>query len=228
MLHPSMASNPSPAAALPRYSPGEEIANAATHGAGIVLAIAGLAVLTSFAAKYGGAAHVVGAAVFGGALVLCFTTSTLYHAVRPERIRQVLRALDHSAIFVLIAGTYTPFMLSTLGGVLGWVMLAVLWGVAAIGIAARVLLKGRRHNLVIACYLAMGWSVIFVIKPVIANLQAGGLALLVAGGLAYTVGVVFYKWRSLPYSHAVWHGFVLLGGALHYFAVQLYVVPPSA
>jgi hemolysin III len=228
MLASEMTSNRSPAAALPRYSTGEEIANAATHGAGIVLAIAGLAVLTAFAAKHGGAAHVVGASVFGGALVLCFTTSTLYHAIQPERIRQVLRTVDHSAIFVLIAGTYTPFMLSTLGGALGWVMLAVLWGVAAIGIAARVLLKGRRHNLVIACYLAMGWSVLFVIKPVIANLQAGGLALLVAGGLAYTVGVVFYKWRSLPYSHAVWHGFVLLGGALHYFAVLLYVVPPPA
>ncbi len=213
---------------LPRYSLGEEIANVVTHGVGIALAIAGLVVLAVVAARDGAAVHVAASAVFGVALVLCFTTSTLYHTLQPERVRRVLRALDHSAIFVLIAGTYTPFMLATLGGWVGWTMLVVLWGLAAAGIAARLVLKGRRHNLVIACYLAMGWSVVLVIKPVIAGLSAGGLALLVAGGLAYTVGVVFYKWRRLPYSHAIWHAFVLAGAALHYFAVLLYVIPESA
>lgn len=213
---------------LPRYSVGEEIANAATHGVGIALAIAGLVVLSVVAARSGAAVHIVASGIFGAALVLCFTMSTLYHAIRPERVRRILRALDHSAIFVLIAGTYTPFMLGTLGGTLGWTMLVVLWTLAAVGIAARLVLRGRRHNLVIACYLAMGWSVLFVLRPVVEGLAPGGLALLVGGGIAYTVGVVFYKWRSLPYGHAIWHGFVLAGSALHYFAVLLYVVGDRA
>lgn len=213
---------------LPRYSVGEEIANAVTHGVGIALAIAGLVVLSIVSARSGAAGHIAASAIFGAALVLCFTTSTLYHAIRPERVRRILRALDHSAIFVLIAGTYTPFMLGTLGGTLGWTMLVVLWTLAAAGIAARLVLRGRRHNLVIACYLAMGWSVLFVLRPVVEGLAPGGLALLVGGGVAYTVGVVFYKWRSLPYGHAIWHGFVLAGSALHYFAVLLYVVGDPA
>lgn len=216
------------AVALPRYSLGEEIANAVTHGLGLLLAIAGVAVLSTFAALHGGAGHVVAGAVFGSALVACYTTSTLYHAIPRQRVRQLLRALDHSAIFLLIAGTYTPFMLVSLGGTLGWIMLAVIWTLAAVGIAARLVLKGRRHNLVVACYVAMGWIVVFVFKPLVASLPAGGLTLLLAGGIAYTVGVIFYKWRSLPYSHAVWHGFVLAGSALHFFAVLLYVVPRPA
>ena len=216
------------AIALPRYTLGEEIANAVTHGLGIVLAIAGLAVLSAFAALHGDAAHVVGSAVFGAALVACYTTSTLYHAIPLQRVRQLLRALDHSAIFLLIAGTYTPFMLVSLGGALGWTMLAVIWALAAAGIAARLALKGRLHNLVVACYVAMGWIVVFVVRPLVAGLPSGGLALLAAGGLAYTLGVIFYKWRSLPYNHAVWHGFVLAGSALHFFAVLLYVVPRPA
>ena len=216
------------AAALPRYSLGEEIANAVTHGLGILLAIAGLAVLSAFAALRGHAGHVIAAAVFGSALVACYTTSTLYHAIPLPRVRQLLRALDHSAIFLLIAGTYTPFMLVSLGGALGWTMLAVIWSLAAAGIAARLALKGRRHNLVVACYVAMGWIVVLVARPLFASLPAGGLALLAAGGIAYTVGVIFYKWRSLPYSHAVWHGFVLAGSALHFFAVLFYVVPGAA
>jgi hemolysin III len=210
---------------LPHYTPGETVANAVTHGLGLALSIAGLVVLSVSAARTGNAVHVVAAAIFGAALILCFTTSTLYHAVRPEHVRRVLRALDHSAIFVLIAGTYTPFMLSTLRGLAGWTMLVVLWTLAVVGIAARLVLRGRRHNLVVACYLAMGWSAVLVIKPLVTHLPAGGLALLVAGGMAYTVGVIFYKWKSLPYSHAIWHAFVLAGSALHYFAVLLYVIP---
>jgi hemolysin III len=216
------------AVALPSYSLGEEIANAVTHGVDIVLAIAGLAALSVFAALHGNAAHVAGSAMFGAALVACYTTSTLYHAIPLQRARQLLRAIDHSTIFLLIAGTYTPFMLVSLGGALGWTMLAVIWTLAAAGIAARLLLAGRRDNLVVVCYVAMGWIVVFVAKPLVASLPAGGLALFAAGGLAYTLGVIFYKWRSLPYHHAVWHGFVLAGSALHFFAVLLYVVPGPA
>jgi hemolysin III len=213
------------AAPLPCYSPGEEIANSLIHGLGIALSIAGLAVLTTFSALHGGAWEVAASAVFGAALILCYTTSTLYHAIPLERVRHVLRALDHSAIFLLIAGTYTPFMLISLGGTLGRAMLAAIWTLAVVGIAARLLLKGRRHGLVIACYLAMGWAVVFAIKPLIESLGSGGLVLLVAGGLAYTAGVSFYVWRRLPYSHAVWHGFVLAGSMLHFCAVLFYVIP---
>lgn len=219
------ASAPAP---LPRYSTGEEIANSLSHGLGIVLAIAGLAVLTAFATRHGGAAEVTASAIFGAALVLCYTTSTLYHAVPIERVRPVLRALDHSAIFVLIAGTYTPFMLLSLGGTTGSLMLALIWTLAVAGVAARLLLRGRRHGFVVGCYVAMGWAVLLVIVPLVRQLPARGVALLVAGGLAYTLGVWFYQWKSLRYSHAVWHGFVLAGSALHFFAVLLDVIPGPA
>lgn len=212
-------------APLPRYSFGEELANSLTHGLGVVLAIAGLAVLTAFAALRGGALDVVACAVFAFTLILCYTTSTLYHAIPMENIRHVLRALDHSAIFLLIAGTYTPFMLLSLGGVLGWSMLVLIWTLAVAGVVLRLALKGRHHGWVVALYVAMGWAVLGAIKPLVAALGTGGVVLLAAGGLAYTLGVVFYKWKSLPYSHAVWHGFVLLGSALHFFAVLFYVLP---
>lgn len=217
-----------PAAPLPSYTPGEEIANSLTHGIGAILAIAGLAVLTAFAALYGTAGHIAASAVFGGTLIFSFTTSTLYHAIPLLRARQVLRALDHSAIFLLIAGTYTPLLLISIGGVTGWTMFSIIWSFAVAGIVARLLLKGRHHGFVVACYLVMGWAAVFIIQPLINNLEGGGLALLVGGGLAYTVGVVFYKWKQLRYSHAVWHCFVLTGSTLHFFAVLIYVLPGPA
>ena len=211
--------------ALPSYTLREEIANSVTAGIGIVLAIAGLVVLTIFAARNGDAWHVVGCAVFGASLVLCFTTSTLYHSVRVERLKRALRALDHSAIFLLIAGTYTPFLLVNLRGPWGWSLFAVIWTLTFAGILLRLALKGRLHGLVVSIYLAMGWAVVVATKPMLEHVGTGGLVLLAAGGLAYTAGVVFYKWRRLPYNHAIWHGFVLAGAALHFFAVLFYVIP---
>ncbi len=217
-----------PAVPLPPYKLGEEVASTITHGLGMLLALAGMPVLTMFALRDGHAADVAACAVFGFALVLCFAASTLYHAIPHQRLRHMLRALDHSAIFVLIAGTYTPFMAISLGGTLGWSMLAAIWAAAAAGIVVRLVLKGRRHGLVVACYLAMGWSAVFVLGPLIQSIARGGLILIIAGGLAYTVGVAFYRWRSLPYGHAIWHVFVLAGSASHFFAVLYYVLPPSA
>lgn len=211
--------------ALPRYSLGEEIANSITHGIGVVLAIAGLAVMTAFAARNGNAWHVTASAIFGATLIFCFTTSTLYHSIPLEKVKRVLRTLDHSAIFLLIAGTYTPFMLLGVPGPWGWSILATVWTLAVTGIVLRLVLRGRLHGLVVATYLAMGWLVVIATKPLIHTVGLGGLSLLAAGGLAYTVGVIFYKWRRLPYSHAIWHGFVLLGGGLHYFAVLFYLIP---
>jgi hemolysin III len=210
---------------LPRYTLREEIASSVTHGVGVVLAIAGLAVLVAFATLHGDAWHVVSCSIFGAALILCFTTSTLYHSVQAERIKHLLRTLDHTAIFLLIAGTYTPFLLVNLRGPWGWSLFAVIWGLTFAGIALRLFLKGRLHGLVVSVYIAMGWIVVVAVQPMLERVGTGGLVLLAAGGLAYTAGVIFYKWRRLPYNHAIWHGFVLAGAALHFFAVLFYVIP---
>lgn len=210
---------------LPQYSVGEELANGITHGVGIVLAIVGLAVLTAFAARNGDVWHVVACSIFGATLILAYAASTLYHGVSAARLKPMLRALDHSSIFLLIAGTYTPFMLVNLRGPWGWSLLAVIWGLALLGIVGRLLLEGRLHGLVVGLYIAMGWAVVVAVQPMLQRVEPGGLVLLAAGGVAYTAGVPFYKWRRLPYNHAIWHGFVLLGGALHFFSVLFYVVP---
>lgn len=214
-----------PLPATPQYSIPEEIANSLTHGLGAVASIVGLAVLCSYAAKYGETVHVVAAAIFGAALILCYTCSTLYHAIPLATAKHWLRAIDHAAIFVLIAGTYTPFMLVSLNGPWGWSILATIWSLAATGIVLRLVLRGRLHGLMVALYVLMGWAVLVALQPLIENVAPNGLLLLLAGGLAYTGGVVFYKWKQLPYNHAIWHGFVLLGSTAHYFAVLLYVLP---
>jgi len=214
---------------VPSYTLGEEIANSVTHGIGVVAAIVGLAVLTAFATLHGDAWHVVGCAIFGATLILLYTTSTLYHSIYAQKLKPLFRALDHSAIFLLIAGTYTPFMLVNLRGPWGWSLLSVIWALGVGGIILRLALKGRYHGLVVAFYIAMGWVVVVATKPLLENVEGGGLALLAGGGLAYTFGVIFYKWKRLPYNHAIWHGFVLLGSCLHYFAVLYYVIPwPAA
>ena len=210
---------------LPNYTVGEEIANSVTHGIGIVAAIAGLAVLTSFATLHGDRLNVFGCAVFGATLILLYTTSTLYHSIYAKQLKPLFRALDHSAIFLLIAGTYTPFMLGNLRGPWGWSLLAAIWTIGILGIVLRLFLRGRLHGLVVSLYIAMGWAVVVAIKPLLAHVASGGLLLLAGGGLAYTSGVVFYKWKSLPYNHAIWHGFVLLGSTLHFFAVLWYAIP---
>jgi hemolysin III len=210
---------------LPSYTLREEIASSITHGVGAVLAIAGLAVLVAFATLHGDAWHVVGCSIFGAALILCFTASTLYHSVQVKRAKRLLRTLDHTAIFLLIAGTYTPFLLVNLRGPWGWSLFAVVWTLTLAGIALRLFLKGRLHGLVVSIYIAMGWIVVVAIRPMLEHVGTGGLVLLAAGGLAYTAGVAFYKWRRLPYNHAIWHGFVLAGAALHFFAVLFYVIP---
>jgi hemolysin III len=206
-----------------RYSPREEVANSLTHGLGAVLAIAGLAVLAAASSRRGTAATIAGCVVFGATLVFLYAVSTLYHAVSHPRAKAVLRVLDHSAIFLLIAGTYTPFTLVSLRGAWGWSLFGVVWGIAAAGIALRLALRRRPTALFVGLYLAMGWCVVVAAKPLLAAVAPGGIALLAAGGLAYSAGVAFYLWRRLPYHHAIWHGFVLAGSAFHYVAVLRYV-----
>lgn len=207
-----------------RYTPREELANGLIHGAGILLAIIGLAVLVGFASARGRALDIVAGSVFGATLIMVYTTSTLYHAVSQPRAKQVLRKLDHIAIYLLIAGTYTPFTLAAIGGRLGWSLFLLVWVLALLGIVLELSFLRRRTWLAVGLYLLMGWIGIVAIRPLAAALDSGGLTLLLAGGCAYTVGVLFYLWRGLPYSHAIWHVFVLAGSLLHFLAVLLHIV----
>lgn len=207
----------------PLQSPREEVANTLVHGLGAVLAVAGLAVLAVAASRQGTAAAIVGCVVFGATLVLLYASSTLYHAMPRGRAKGVLRVLDHSAIFLLIAGTYTPFTLVSLRGPWGWSLFGLVWGLAVAGIALRLALRRRPTALFVGLYVAMGWCVVVAVRPLLAAVPGAGVALLAAGGLAYSSGVAFYLWRGLPYHHAIWHAFVLAGSAFHYAAVLRYV-----
>ena len=210
---------------VPIYSIKEEIANSITHGVGLVLAIAGLGVLIAFASRLGNAWHVVSCTIFATTLILQYTFSTLYHSIQLPRAKSVMRVLDHSAIFLLIAGTYTPFMLVNLRGAWGWTIFGVVWTLAFLGVLFQVSLLRRWQGISLALYIGMGWVVVVAIKPMLDAVATGGLILLLLGGLAYTSGVVFYLWESLRYNHAIWHGFVLAGSILHFFAVLFYVIP---
>ncbi len=207
------------------YPPREELANRLTHGLGAALSVVGLVLMVFYSGRQGDPWRVVSTAIFGAALVLLYTSSTLYHSFRSERVRQRLQKLDHAAIFLLIAGTYTPFLLVTLRGPWGWSLFGVVWGLAIAGIALKFWFAGRFRLVSTLIYIVMGWLVLVVIKPLMAALPAGGLRLLVVGGICYTGGAVFYLWKRLPYHHAVWHLFVLGGSACHWTAVFVYVVP---
>lgn len=216
-----------PAANSHPVASGEEIANSITHGIGALLAMGGVAVLVTLAALRGTVWHVVGCSVFGGSLVLLYLASTLYHAIPVPRAKRALQALDHAGILFLIAGTYTPFTLVTLRGPWGWTLFGIVWGLAVLGVGLE-LLAPRRRVLAVALYLVMGWTAVIAMRPLMAAMAAGGIRLLVLGGVAYTVGVVFYAWRRLPYHHTLWHGFVLLGSVAHFLAVLFYVIPRTA
>ncbi len=213
-----------PAAA---YTPREELANAISHGLGIALSIAGLVLMVTLAAMHSDAWAVTSTAIFGAALVLLYTTSTLYHSFRDEQLKRLLRKFDHAAIFLLIAGTYTPFLLVSLRGPWGWSLFGVVWGLAAVGVTLKFWFAGRFRLLSTLIYIGMGWLVLAAFRPLMAALPRGGLVLLVAGGICYTGGAVFYLWKRLPYHHAVWHLWVLAGSICHWAAVYLYVVPVS-
>lgn len=205
----------------------EEIANSITHGLGLALSVAGLVVLVVLAALRGTAWHIVSCAVYGTTLVILYTASTLYHGVRGPRVKRVLRILDHSAIYLLIAGTYTPFALVTLRGAWGWSLFGAVWGLALLGILWKIWFVDRFAVVSTTVYLLMGWLAVGAAKPLLAALPLGGLAWILAGGLSYTAGVAFFGWRKLPYAHTVWHLFVVAGSVCHFLAVLLYVIPKS-
>lgn len=203
----------------------EEIFNSITHGIGAFISLGGLVLLIVFSSIYGSLSHIISCAIFGFTLVLLYTASTLYHSFQKPHLKHVFKILDHSCIYVLIAGTYTPFMLVTIRGVLGWGMFALVWSLTVIGILFKVFFVHRFKILSTIAYILMGWIIIFAIKPLFQTLPGGGFVWLISGGLAYTLGTVFYAWKRLPFNHAIWHLFVLAGSVCHYFAVMFYVIP---
>ena len=213
------------AADHPDYTFGEELANSITHGLGIALSVAGLVILVVLSAIHGNAWHVVSCAIYGATMILLYTASTLYHSFQNPNVKRIMRVLDHSSIYLLIAGTYTPFTLVTLHGPWGWSLFGVVWGLAMAGIAFKVYFTGRFPKISTIIYVGMGWIAVIAIKPLMDILPTGGLIFLFGGGLSYTFGVIFYVWHKLPYHHAVWHLFVLGGTVLHFFAILFYVVP---
>ena len=206
----------------------DEIANSITHGVGLALSIVGLAVLVVLAALRGNAWHVVACSVFGASLVMLYAVSTIYHSVRKPRAKHVLRVIDHAAIYVLIAGTYTPFALVNLRGPWGWSLFALVWGLAGAGILFKIFGGFRFPKASTIIYILMGWLALVAVKPLFAHVALGGIVLLFAGGVAYTLGVAFFAWERMPFHHAIWHLFVMAGSICHYFAVMFYVLPRPA
>jgi hemolysin III len=204
----------------------EEIANSVTHGIGLLLSIAGFAVLLVLAILRGTAWQIAGCTVYGASLVCLYAASTLYHLALSPKLKRALKMLDHSAIYLLIAGTYTPFLLLNLRGPWGWSLFAVIWGLAFLGILFKLWFVDRFEHGSTGVYVAMGWLVVVAAKPILAQVPLETVAWLVAGGILYSGGVVFYVSKRLPYSHAVWHLFVLGGSACHYFAVWRSVLTP--
>jgi len=200
------------------YSLREEIASSITHGIGALLSVAALVILIVVALQRGSAWHVVGFTIFGSSLILLYLASTLYHAIQHPRVKSILRRFDHGAIFLLIAGTYTPFLLTRLRGPWGWSLFGVIWGLAVVGILFKAFASRGFEKLSVAVYILMGWLAVIAVKQFFAQLPPASLFWLVVGGLAYTLGVTFYAWKRLPFNHAVWHLFVLGGSVSHFFS----------
>lgn len=209
----------------PRLS-SEERANTLTHAVGLVLSVAGFVALVSLAAMRGNAWRILSCAIYASTLVCLYAISTFYHSLRSRSFERILKVCDHSAIFLLIAGTYTPFLLVNLRGAWGWSLFAVIWGLAMAGILFKLRFAGRFPAFSTSLYLLMGWLALVAIEPMLLRVPLSGLLWLLAGGVLYTVGVVFYASKKLPYNHAIWHGFVLGGSACHYFAVLCSVILP--
>jgi hemolysin III len=213
-----------PSSAIARHqSLGEEIANSLTHAAGLVAAVVGTPFLVAGALAAGGTGFIAGAAIFCATTIVLYLASTLYHALPRGRLKRVFNVIDHSAIFLLIAGTYTPFTLGVLSGTAGWILFGLVWSVAVLGMLLKAIGRVRHPVLSTGLYLVMGWLALIALEPLITHIPLPGILWLLGGGLCYTLGVVFYVTdHRLPYGHAIWHAFVLGGTACHYFAVLWY------
>ena len=210
------------------YTRSEEATNIITHAIGFFLGIAASVLMVVRASLHGDAWHIVGASIFGAGLVILYAASTIYHSARKPKARKFLRVVDHATIYVLIAATYTPFTLVTLNGWVGWTIFGIVWAFALTGIILKLFFTGRFGVLSTLMYVFMGWMIIFAAKPLVENLSVGGLKWLIAGGVAYTVGAVFYGIGKLKFNHAIFHLFVLLGSFCHFVTVYSYVLPTSS
>jgi hemolysin III len=206
------------------YSPFEEKLNILSHGIGVILGLVALIFLVLHAAQDGTAVHVVSFTIYGASIIILYLASTLYHKATKPRLRNRLRIFDHAAIYVLIAGTYTPYALVTLEGTIGWTIFGLAWGIAIVGIILKLFFTGKFDKLSTLMYVFMGWIIIFAINPLIANLSSEGLFWLMAGGVFYTIGAVLYSIRKLPFNHAIFHVFVLAGSISHFISVYFYVL----
>ena len=209
--------------ATPVYHLGEEIANSITHGIGAILSIAALSILVVFASQHKDAWRIVSFSIYGATLFLLYLTSTLYHAFTHEKLKKFFRLMDHSCIYLLIAGTYTPPTLIAMRGAWGWTLFGLIWTMAAAGLVFKAFNMGKYQFISVVIYIIMGWLAIIAIKPMLAALPAGMFAWFLGGGLFYTFGVVFYAWEKLPYNHAIWHLFVLGGSITHFFGILFYL-----
>lgn len=210
----------------PHYTPGEELANTITHGIGAGFSLIALITLILSSSKSGDVWRMAGFTVYGASLFALYMASTLYHAVRGEKLKKYFRMLDHSSIFLLIAGTYTPVLLIAMRGTWGWTLFGLIWGMAAGGLIYELIFLGRYKWISLAIYGSMGWLAIIAIKPMLAILPAGLLSWILFGGLLYTGGIVFYVWKKIPYHHAIWHLFVMGGSSLHFAGMMLYLAHP--
>ncbi|WP_339061393.1 hemolysin III family protein [Tepidibacillus marianensis] len=207
------------------YTRNEEIANAITHGIGVLLSIAALVLLIVFASLKGTALHIVSFSIYGATMLILYLSSTLLHSFPEGKVKDLFEFFDHSSIYLFIAGTYTPLMLIVVKGALGWTMFGIVWGIALIGIIFKLFFVKRFLFLSTLFYILMGWSVVFTFHPILQSIPFTGIVLLVVGGLLYTVGTIFYVWRGFPYHHAVWHLFVLGGSVTHFLTILFYVLP---
>ena len=210
------------------YSRAEELANSLTHGLGAALSVAGLCLLLFYSSQMNDIWRTLSFSIYGGSLFSLYLASTLYHSVSSPNLKALFKTVDHCAIYLLIAGSYTPFLLITMQDSIGWPMFAVVWSIAVFGIGLKIAFKHRFHKLRVSTYLVMGWLVVFASSELTTSLAEGGITLLVAGGLTYTIGVIFYAVERIPFNHAIWHLFVLGGSVLHYLAIFHYVMPLQA
>ena len=207
------------------YTPIEEKTNIISHAIGFVLSIIALVLLVTYASLYGNIWHITSFSIFGASLIILYGASTFYHSTKKPELRNRLRVFDHASIYVLIAGSYTPFTLVTLNGPLGWSILGISWGLALAGIILKIFLTGKYKLISTLMYVFMGWIIVFAIKPIINNLSLEGLLWLVAGGMSYTIGAIIYSIKKIKFNHAIFHIFVLLGSACHFVSVFFYVLP---
>ncbi|WP_044478315.1 PAQR family membrane homeostasis protein TrhA [Paenibacillus antibioticophila] len=207
------------------YPRREEVANAITHGIGALLSVAALVLLIVFSSIKGTAWHVVSFTIYGVSMLLLYTSSTLVHSFKEGKLKDLFEIFDHSSIYIYIAGTYTPFMLVAVRGPLGWSLFGIVWGIALFGVLFKAFFTKRFLFMSTIFYVVMGWLIVIAWGPLTAAIPSTGITLLVAGGIMYTLGTVFYVWRAFPYHHAVWHLFVLGGSVTHFFAILLYLLP---